>query len=72
MPFTDSDKDWAIKHAKADKAWALTPKETGKKYGEDIYVLHPDTGYTNHPELIEGNRVSTGRTLDRCFFGKFS
>ncbi|MCM8531676.1 MAG: S8/S53 family peptidase, partial [Lentisphaeraceae bacterium] len=68
MSFTDSDKDWAIKHAKVDKAWALTPSGAGKKYGEGIYVLHPDTGYTNHPELIEGNRVSRNNSLDRSFY----
>ena len=72
---SENDHDWAIKFSNFDDAWALIPSAAGgKQKGEGIYVVHPDTGYTEHPELLNGGRVSTDRTLDRCFikpYGKY-
>ncbi|UZE97469.1 S8 family peptidase [Alkalimarinus alittae] len=67
-----NDHDWAIKFSNFDSAWALTPPAGGKSKGEGIYVVHPDTGYTEHPELLDGGRVSTDRSLDRCFVGPYA
>src|SRR5439155_1429690 len=42
-------------------AWKLTPPKHGEEYpgkimGEGIVIVHPDTGWTNHPELLQDGR----------------
>ncbi len=55
--------DWALQQCKALAAWQLTPKPNGKARGEGIIIGHPDTGYTDHPEL-DGPRVLRTRGKD--------
>ncbi len=55
--------DWALQQCKAIAAWQLTPKPNGKARGEGIIIGHPDTGYTDHPEL-DGARVLKTRGKD--------
>lgn len=55
---TINDTDWPIFFSNFDKAWALPlPSSEGKSKGEGIIVGHPDTGFTDHPELLKGGRL---------------
>jgi len=50
-PLTESDDPaWSIKEVKVIEAWKLFP--VNKEPGEDVIVGHPDTGYSEHPEII--------------------
>lgn len=73
MPVYDSN-EWPLQICKAKEAWdvALPSHGAGKSRGEDIIILHPDTGFTNHPELIKGNRYITSYPTAKNFFGRFS
>lgn len=51
-----SNPEWVLDFAKFRTAWALTPPAGGKRMGEGVVVLHPDTGFTRHPELMRGSR----------------
>jgi thermitase len=45
--------DWALEKLNVRQAWAtLTQMFPGQRPGEGTIVGHPDTGYTEHPELI--------------------
>ena len=44
-------KDWALKLIRAPEARKLKPPDDGLKDGKGCVVGHPDTGYTEHPEL---------------------
>ena len=56
---TVADSDWVLEFCNIRSAWALTPNAGGKRKGEGVVIAHPDTGYTRHPELFEGERVLT-------------
>ncbi|MDJ0655686.1 MAG: S8 family serine peptidase [Xanthomonadales bacterium] len=58
-----SDPEWALHATRIPEAWDLPPNG-GAKFGKDIVVAHPDTGYTLHPEFIHGNRVLTAKGFD--------
>jgi subtilisin family serine protease len=45
------DRGWSLTAIRAREAWALTPPAGGRVKGEGIVVGHPDSGYTDHPEL---------------------
>lgn len=45
------DRGWALTSIRAREAWALPPPAGGRAKGEGIVVGHPDSGYTDHPEL---------------------
>ena len=50
--------DWGLQLTSVDQAWHLPPlTEAGRQYGEGTLIGHPDTGYTLHPQLIDGDRV---------------
>lgn len=55
--------DWAIDFCRVKQAWALTPATGGRARGAGIVIGHPDTGYTDHPELDRG-RVLKSRGRD--------
>lgn len=63
------DKDdplWALKLCNVigdNGAWSLEPTD-GKKKGEGITILHPDTGYTKHPELVDDSRIFMDHSID--------
>lgn len=47
----DPDHAWALRRIHADGAWGLELPEGGKRFGEDVRVCHPDTGWTEHVDL---------------------
>jgi thermitase len=48
------DKHWAPDLISVTEAWDVQPDTPeGRSRGEGIRVAHPDSGYTNHPELTE-------------------
>ena len=52
LPETDAPNfTWALKNIRVPEAWELEPKPGGKRRGEGSVVGHPDTGYTNHPQV---------------------
>ena len=52
---TVADEDWLLDFCRIREAWALTPpRPTGRPKGEGVTVIHPDTGYTRHPEVMHG------------------
>ena len=58
-----ADPEWALHAARVSDAWNFPPV-TGHKFGKNVVVAHPDTGYTIHPELVAGNRVLVARGYD--------
>jgi hypothetical protein len=46
QPSASTPKDWALTNIRCQEAWELEPGQ-----GAGILVGHPDTGYTDHPEL---------------------
>ncbi len=44
------DPEWSVQLVRADRAWKLLDKK-GIGYGAGVRIGHPDTGFTNHPEL---------------------
>lgn len=53
---TADHPDWVVDFCNFRAAWLLPPKPGGKSMGEAIIVIHPDTGFTIHPELMKGDR----------------
>jgi serine protease len=53
-----------IKGSDGTNVWdVVAPRPiTGKTMGQGITVVHPDTGYTEHPELLAGGRIDTARS----------
>ncbi|HET9443209.1 MAG TPA: S8 family serine peptidase, partial [Acidimicrobiales bacterium] len=45
------DRAWGLKAVRAPQAWALEPPPGGARRGAGILIGHPDSGYTDHPEL---------------------
>lgn len=66
--------EWPLRICKVKEAWelALPSHGLGKSKGDGIIIAHPDTGFTNHPELLRGNRYLNNLKYGRNFFGKFS
>lgn len=57
LPESD-DPAWSIKEVKVLEAWKLFPAT--KQPGENVIVGHPDTGYSEHPEIISRLLVKKG------------
>ncbi|WP_286970145.1 S8 family peptidase [Flavobacterium sp. UBA4854] len=57
MPAYD-DQEWPLRLCRVKEAWdlILPSHGQGKAKGEGIVILHPDTGWTEHPELLKGSR----------------
>lgn len=73
MPTYDAN-EWPLRVLKAKEAWALplpNPPES-KSHGEGVIIAHPDTGWTEHPELLKGNRYIRDNALSKNFFGRFA
>lgn len=53
-----TDNEWPLKMCKVKEAWKLPlpAHGLGKSKGEGIIIVHPDTGWTEHPELLQGGR----------------
>jgi caspase domain-containing protein/subtilase family protein len=55
-PIAVADDHWSIKYAGIGGAWQLI-QASGKPHGQEatgILIAHPDTGFTRHPENVEG------------------
>jgi serine protease len=53
-----ADPAWSIKEVKVLEAWQRFP--ANKEPGEEVIVGHPDTGYSEHPEIISRLLVNKG------------
>jgi len=72
-PVTTDNPEWPIYFCNFHLAWErrkLTNSPSGNTTtkGEGIRIGHPDTGFTDHPELLEGNLLTE---LGRDFFTFF-
>src|SRR5262249_40109117 len=58
--------DWALTLCSVPAAWqlALPSNGYGRRYGEGILIGHPDTGYTQHPEIWDPARLLAGAGYD--------
>src|SRR5262249_16010866 len=54
---------WAVEKIRAVTGWELTPPTGGERKGEGISVFQPDTGVTEHAELV-GNMIDQSRAHD--------
>lgn len=70
----DDPNEWPLHECKVKEAWELPLPDhgEGKSRGEGIVIVHPDTGWTEHPELIKGGRYINSLPLSKNFFGKWS
>lgn len=50
--------EWPLEMCKVKQAWSMRLPEhgDGKAMGEGVIIAHPDSGWTEHPELIKGGR----------------
>lgn len=73
MPNYDPN-EWPLQFVKAKEAWGLPLPNpaVGKSHGEGITIAHPDTGWTEHPELLRGGRYIRDNALSKNFFGRFA
>lgn len=51
--------EWPLEVCNVKDAWKIEPPPGGEKMGKGVLILHPDTGYTNHP-LLKHNLYSSG------------
>lgn len=56
--------DWSLVLTNVLSAWRIPPPAGGKQFGEGILVGHPDTGYTNHPEITSKGQILKRRGFD--------
>lgn len=58
--------EWSLTHVSIPEAWALPLPDHGfgRAWGEGIVIGHPDTGYTQHPEIADPTRLLTARGFD--------
>ncbi|KST66843.1 S8 family peptidase [Mastigocoleus testarum] len=47
------DVNWCLKQLRVFEVWKKYFPDPNKLPGHGIVVAHPDTGYTNHPEIID-------------------
>ena len=47
-PAESGPHDWVIKRCRIDRAWTLFGTQPP---GSDVVIAHPDTGYSDHPQL---------------------
>lgn len=53
------DLSWSLRQMRVGEAWSLAPPGNGKAFGEGVRVCHPDTGWTHHVDIDEGQIDST-------------
>ncbi|MEK9505499.1 S8 family peptidase [Gaopeijia maritima] len=51
LPCAEHNRHWSLQLCRVPEAWALEPAPGGRSRGAGIVVGHPDTGYTEHPEI---------------------
>jgi hypothetical protein len=60
------DHFWHLHAMRVPEAWKLDPGGGGARFGKGISIGHPDTGWTEHTELIGERALDTSRS--RNFF----
>ncbi len=55
-----NDVDWSLKQIRVFETWSRFFPDPNKLPGNGIIIGHPDTGYTEHPEIISNLLVSDG------------
>lgn len=60
----DKDPEWILHFCNFIDSWTVPPKPGGKRMGDGIVVVHPDTGWTLHPELWDSFRIVDGKQAD--------
>jgi thermitase len=63
LPCSDPH-EWSLALCGVPEAWQLPPPGNGKRFGDGIIVGHPDTGYTEHPEIWDPSRLLAARGYD--------
>ncbi|MDJ0697644.1 S8 family serine peptidase [Mastigocoleus sp. MO_188.B34] len=54
------DVNWCLKQLRVFEVWEKYFPDPNKPPGHGIVVAHPDTGYTNHPEIIDNLLLEKG------------
>ena len=63
-PVASADDRWSLRYTAVPQAWELLRDASGRAAGSEaqgVFVAHPDTGYTQHPENWNG---ATPRAID--------
>ncbi len=63
-PRASADCEWSIKLCRLPEAWAYSSATGTSSQGQGIPIAHADTGYTRHPELVNGGRVAIADGYD--------
>jgi thermitase len=54
LPCAKNDFEWSLKLTRTLEAFDLPLPAGGKHRGQGIVIGHPDTGYTQHPQIWDG------------------
>ena len=54
------DVNWVLRQMKVFQAWEKYFPDPNKLPGHGIIIAHPDTGYTQHPEIMDNLLLSEG------------
>lgn len=54
------DVNWCLKQLRVFEAWERYFPDPSKLPGDGIIIAHPDTGYTNHPEILDNLLLEEG------------
>lgn len=57
------NQEWVLDFSNIREAWQLLD---GKPDVESVYIAHPDTGYTDHPELDTKNYIKNPKIAENC------
>jgi thermitase len=65
LPCTE-EHQWSLDLSFISEAWELDVPDpgTGKQYGEGVVIGHPDTGFTDHPEILDAVRLLIDQGYD--------
>jgi thermitase len=65
LPCAEEDHQWSLRLTRTLEAFDLPLPAGGKHKGQGIVIGHPDTGYTQHPQIWEGApRILTAKGFD--------
>lgn len=51
----EENREWSLEEINVPAAWELHQQRHGTTPGSDIVIGHPDTGYTENPEIWDAN-----------------
>ncbi|MBE9215942.1 S8/S53 family peptidase [Plectonema cf. radiosum LEGE 06105] len=58
--FQANDVTWTLKELRVFEAWQKYFPDSNKLPGHGIIIAHPDTGYTQHPEIVDNLLLEEG------------